>query len=246
MDRQTSTAIGQSTSSGGMGSRLRGAVEAVHGIGDNIRGTALGAVDTITRDGTKNDEIAARGRAATSEGIAKMQGRSGASTLIQDRKTVPRAELSSNATASATGNAPHGAGVGGHHAGQSVTRPSTDPDPNAYGTDMGAFTAGPGPEANINDHDRAVPGGGLPPKVPAGPPSSEVGHHHREDAISANPGDPLPLQGVQPPLPSRDGAPGAADAGSGSGGVGGFDPRVHQIAGTNTNRNIPPGAGSYT
>ncbi|KAG5220826.1 hypothetical protein IMY05_C4509001000 [Salix suchowensis] len=47
------------------------------GVGDNIRGTALGLVDTATGDGVANDEIARRGRAETSEGFAKLMGRGG-------------------------------------------------------------------------------------------------------------------------------------------------------------------------
>ncbi|KAF9501197.1 hypothetical protein BDN71DRAFT_1439507 [Pleurotus eryngii] len=66
-----------SSSHGGLGDRVRGGFQAVHGVGDNIRGTALGLVDTATGDGVANDEIARRGRAETSEGFAKLMGRGG-------------------------------------------------------------------------------------------------------------------------------------------------------------------------
>ncbi|KAF7441092.1 hypothetical protein PC9H_001441 [Pleurotus ostreatus] len=66
-----------SGSRGGLGDRVRGGFQAVHGVGDNIRGTALGLVDTATGDGVANDEIARRGRVETSEGFAKLMGRGG-------------------------------------------------------------------------------------------------------------------------------------------------------------------------
>ncbi|KAL4261877.1 hypothetical protein AB1N83_008121 [Pleurotus pulmonarius] len=66
-----------SGSRGGLGDRVRGGFQVVHGVGDNIRGTALGLVDTATGDGVTNDEIARRGRVETSEGFAKLMGRGG-------------------------------------------------------------------------------------------------------------------------------------------------------------------------
>lgn len=44
------------------------------GLGENIRGTALGAVDTVGNKGyTENDEIARRGRVELEQGKANMQ-----------------------------------------------------------------------------------------------------------------------------------------------------------------------------
>lgn len=44
------------------------------GVGDNIRGTFLGAVDTATGHQSENADIAARGRMEASQGMAKMRG----------------------------------------------------------------------------------------------------------------------------------------------------------------------------
>uniref|UniRef100_A0A0W0GBW5 Uncharacterized protein n=1 Tax=Moniliophthora roreri TaxID=221103 RepID=A0A0W0GBW5_MONRR len=55
--------------------RSRGAVDAVHGAGENIRGTALGAADTVAHDqSAKNDEIAATGRNEWANGLARIRG----------------------------------------------------------------------------------------------------------------------------------------------------------------------------
>lgn len=45
------------------------------GVGENARGTLLGAVDTVTNEGpTKNDEIARHGRLEMERGLANMKG----------------------------------------------------------------------------------------------------------------------------------------------------------------------------
>ncbi|KIM75298.1 hypothetical protein PILCRDRAFT_13712 [Piloderma croceum F 1598] len=61
-------------SKAGIGSKIRGAAEVVHGVGDNVRGTFLGAIDTATGRQSENDEIAARGRMEVSQGMAKIRG----------------------------------------------------------------------------------------------------------------------------------------------------------------------------
>lgn len=44
-------------------------------MGDNIRGTMLGAVDTVSKTGeTKNDFIAQKGRQETADGLSKLKG----------------------------------------------------------------------------------------------------------------------------------------------------------------------------
>lgn len=44
------------------------------GVGENIRGTALGAADTAAGHQTNNDSIAAQGRMEAQQGLAKMRG----------------------------------------------------------------------------------------------------------------------------------------------------------------------------
>jgi len=62
---------------GGIGSKLKGAAQVVHGIGESIRGTVLGAADTITHSPTgeaKNEAIASKGKAEFEEGLSKIRG----------------------------------------------------------------------------------------------------------------------------------------------------------------------------
>ncbi|KIK70536.1 hypothetical protein GYMLUDRAFT_279025 [Collybiopsis luxurians FD-317 M1] len=60
-----------------IGNKIKGAADTVHGIGENIRGTALGAVDTIAHDRegeTRNDAIGQKGRLETQQGLERMSG----------------------------------------------------------------------------------------------------------------------------------------------------------------------------
>ncbi|KAF8060708.1 hypothetical protein FPV67DRAFT_1511207 [Lyophyllum atratum] len=51
------------------------------GVGENIRGTALGAIDTFTqKQRSAHEEIVRRGREETEEGLAKLRGRSAPGT----------------------------------------------------------------------------------------------------------------------------------------------------------------------
>ncbi|KAJ7576123.1 hypothetical protein C8J56DRAFT_973146 [Mycena floridula] len=65
-----------------MTSKIKGAFEVIHGVGDNIRGTALGAVDTVTKSGeTKNDRVAEKGRLETQDGLQKLKGKSATASV---------------------------------------------------------------------------------------------------------------------------------------------------------------------
>ncbi|KAH6903390.1 hypothetical protein BKA70DRAFT_1300848 [Coprinopsis sp. MPI-PUGE-AT-0042] len=59
-----------------VGGRIWGLWEVIHGLGDSIRGTALGAIDTMTHsDSRKYDTIASEGRAEMQRGLANLAGR---------------------------------------------------------------------------------------------------------------------------------------------------------------------------
>ncbi|KAJ6628619.1 hypothetical protein B0H10DRAFT_1990581 [Mycena sp. CBHHK59/15] len=56
--------------------KLKGGVRVAKGLGDNVRGTTMGAIDTVEhRDSSVNDEIARRGRMEIEQGIAMIKGR---------------------------------------------------------------------------------------------------------------------------------------------------------------------------
>ncbi|KAF8999644.1 hypothetical protein BDQ17DRAFT_745382 [Cyathus striatus] len=166
------------------GNRVRGVFEVVHGVGDNIRGTALGAVDTMGHNGlTKNDEIARQGRLETQRGMAHLKepplgtqpgeqglpGSTGPATYSHDatRETgigsYPN-DPTGNPPMGNTGN--RGYGDGAHH--------------QVPGADT---TQGTGPYANSSYPAQSSNGA-------EGYPS-----HHRDDAISGVP--PSQLDEVQ-------------------------------------------------
>ncbi|KAK7017410.1 hypothetical protein R3P38DRAFT_2987424 [Favolaschia claudopus] len=62
---------------GGIANKIKGAAQAINGLGENVRGTFLGGVDTVVhRDASsaKNDAIAAQGREQVERGMQNMSG----------------------------------------------------------------------------------------------------------------------------------------------------------------------------
>ncbi|KAF9457361.1 hypothetical protein BDZ94DRAFT_1273369 [Collybia nuda] len=65
------TGAGATAGAGGVGTKLKSAYHVIHGLGENVRGTTLGAVDTATnKGGSENDEIARKGRLEMEQGLA--------------------------------------------------------------------------------------------------------------------------------------------------------------------------------
>ncbi|KAJ7231401.1 hypothetical protein B0H12DRAFT_1328285 [Mycena haematopus] len=63
---------------GGIGSKVKGAAQTLNGLGENVRGTILGGVDTVFRkDSSANDAIAAKGRQQLADGMANIERGSG-------------------------------------------------------------------------------------------------------------------------------------------------------------------------
>ncbi|KAF5392425.1 hypothetical protein D9757_002294 [Collybiopsis confluens] len=59
-----------------VGNKIKGAASTFHGIGESIRGTALGAVDTIAHDKEgemKNDAIGQKGKLEAEQGMQRMR-----------------------------------------------------------------------------------------------------------------------------------------------------------------------------
>ncbi|KAJ4485671.1 hypothetical protein J3R30DRAFT_3441121 [Lentinula aciculospora] len=89
-----------------VGNKVKGAFNTVHGIGENVRATALGAVDTIAHDKegeVKNDQIAQQGRFETERGMEQMSGRSrNMNAMANYDTTTADPTLSANSTANTT------------------------------------------------------------------------------------------------------------------------------------------------
>ncbi|KAJ7808644.1 hypothetical protein B0H13DRAFT_1972003 [Mycena leptocephala] len=73
----------KSSTSAGIGMKVKGGVQVAKGLGHSVRGTTMSAIDSVEhRDSSGNDEIARRGRMEIDQGIAMIKGRSMNSTTI--------------------------------------------------------------------------------------------------------------------------------------------------------------------
>ncbi|KAJ7733020.1 hypothetical protein B0H16DRAFT_1580365 [Mycena metata] len=176
---------------GGIGSKIKGAAQTINGIGENVRGTILGGVETaLHKDSSQNDAIAAKGRSQTADGLANLKG--GTSVNRQTNAAGPGMQggLSASGVPSAN-NPPVGQGY-------------DSMPPSTYNT-TDQFNP---------HHDQTAVAQGIPPyngpgnaqqQYARGDRPDEEPRHHRDDAISgapaaANVGNPN-LQSTQ--LPPR-------------------------------------------
>lgn len=86
----TNTAKNQGGGGGGFGSKIKGAAQIIHGLGDNIRGTALGTADRATSSVAgmqKNADLTTKGRAEFAEGMARMRGHAPAPQVVPAEST---------------------------------------------------------------------------------------------------------------------------------------------------------------
>ncbi|ETW77971.1 hypothetical protein HETIRDRAFT_388036 [Heterobasidion irregulare TC 32-1] len=81
MSSANTGAAGTGSTGTGIGAKIKGTVDVIHGIGESLRGRAMGAVDTaIGHDGQQHASIATKGREEAEMGIARMKGQSGTTT----------------------------------------------------------------------------------------------------------------------------------------------------------------------
>jgi len=107
--------------SNGLGAKIKGGIQAIHGLGENIRGTALGALDTMSEGHeTQNDEIARKGRVETEAGLAKWKGQPAPAlnTAGGATGTTNPAQASGTSDTTATNPPAIGAGVATTEAGR--------------------------------------------------------------------------------------------------------------------------------
>ncbi|KZP14311.1 hypothetical protein FIBSPDRAFT_1048852 [Athelia psychrophila] len=101
----------------GIGSKIKGAIQVVHGVGDSIRGTVLGGVDTVAGDTSSAgaaDNIATRGRAEVDQGMANLRGRGGNAASVAQTSpthTAPSVGTSVGGTGTFGGIGPTGTGT---------------------------------------------------------------------------------------------------------------------------------------
>ncbi|KAJ7159219.1 hypothetical protein C8R43DRAFT_994205 [Mycena crocata] len=145
----------EGSTSGGIGSKIKGATQVVHGIGENVRGTLLGGVDTVVhKKPTVNDEIAAKGRAEQAQGVAKIEAaHRGANPTGAHGGTHPGGGLGTSPNVPNPGDAPppsatYGAGAhpGGH-----------------VGTNQPTMHTGTDPALSLNQQPGYVPASSTQP-----------------------------------------------------------------------------------
>ncbi|KAJ7454139.1 hypothetical protein FB451DRAFT_1280293 [Mycena latifolia] len=166
----TTNTPAKSASSGGIGMKLKGGAQVAKGLGDSVRGTTFGAVDTVEgRDSSVNDEIARRGRMEIEQGIAMIKGRPVDTTTIG----------SQNATAHQNGpggslQVGWGSGINGGNA-DATTNSTGFPPPKGQEYAQNSTTAGNmksdlgrGPNAYSGNEQQQPPQyptpGGPPPQ----------------------------------------------------------------------------------
>ncbi|KAJ7466214.1 hypothetical protein B0H11DRAFT_60084 [Mycena galericulata] len=108
----TSTSTSNTTGQSGLGAKIKGAAQMVHGAGENIRGTILGGVDTVVHKGpSANDEIASKGRQQTAEGLANFKGRPMAAEYTNPTGATSAAGYGNNTAGTVGSGAPQNAGL---------------------------------------------------------------------------------------------------------------------------------------
>ncbi|KAJ7092294.1 hypothetical protein B0H15DRAFT_799469 [Mycena belliarum] len=151
----------------GIGAKIKGATQMVHGAGENLRGTLLGGVDTVAhQDSTRNDAVAARGRAEHAAGAARMTGDAMTFTPCGSIETAPRPpvpQLPQTQTQTGTGYS------GASGAPANVPIPGTGMGPTSN-TSAGAAApppkhAGYGATDELNQHAAAPPAGHTYPPL---------------------------------------------------------------------------------
>jgi len=86
-----------------LGQKVKGAFQAVHGMGESIRGNAMDFVDSATGTEHKGRGAAVQGQREAETGVANMEGRppqhmAGPGTAPTTTQTAPSATAASTAT----------------------------------------------------------------------------------------------------------------------------------------------------
>ncbi|KAF9482934.1 hypothetical protein BDN70DRAFT_990718 [Pholiota conissans] len=157
------SSTGSSNGSGKVSNAVRygrGVAEVIHGVGENIRGTTLGAVDQLSKDtNLKNEEIAEKGRLETQRGLADI--RSGQSSRGQTSHVgtqSPYADPYARSAYSTTTGVP-GENQGGFQERNVATGYGSGPDVGHPETTRSGYTTGQ--TKSSNSTGTQYPGGGA-------------------------------------------------------------------------------------
>ncbi|KAG1850384.1 hypothetical protein DFJ58DRAFT_746470 [Suillus subalutaceus] len=147
----TNTSKNGGENGGGFSDKLKGAAQVIHGIGDNLRGTALGSADRATSSVAgvqKNADLVTKGRAEIAEGMARMKGHSSAPQVAPAGTAPPGTAPADQGTTAGTGTSSGtGAAVGGAAIGvtdQGRQQGTGDEKTSALAGKSGPESTGPG------------------------------------------------------------------------------------------------------
>ncbi|KAJ7493961.1 hypothetical protein FB451DRAFT_1491523 [Mycena latifolia] len=205
----TSTMNTNNTSSGqpkpGVGAKIKGAAQIVHGLGDNVRGTLLGGVDTLLhQDSSANDAIAQKGRAEHARGVARKTG----GPLAAEYYSTPAEENS----------------VTGHGVGQAAgqTNPATRTSVPQTQPQVGAYSAAPAYASHA-----PVPGTGPPaqnPRTDADAYPTKQQGYGATDTMNSQPHQGAPGAPIDAGTQDAPYDPAAAQGNTGTGGAHTYPP----------------------
>ncbi|KAJ7618243.1 hypothetical protein DFH06DRAFT_1306630 [Mycena polygramma] len=183
---------------GGIGAKIKGAAQTVNGLGENVRGTILGGVETVLhKDSTANDAIAAKGRAQQADGLRNLKGpAAGAGSVNPGAAGAYPVQPPTNegySAGSAMGqDAPQQTGAAPPPPSNSGATPYTNTVTQQASQAPPSHTGGAGMNSHDPHHDpvlaQQIPAydgpGNAQSHLARGDRPVEEPRHHRDDAIS--------------------------------------------------------------
>ncbi|KAF8551794.1 hypothetical protein OG21DRAFT_1524226 [Imleria badia] len=167
------------------GDKIKGAAHVVHGLGEDVRGTMMGAFESAEEAKGKDNDIATKGRSEIEQGIAQMKGteapggtasapESHAEGKPSDKpqeKPTEAATTKEAAVPASTTSAPESR-TEGNTGDQPQVQPTKDVPPHGAAV-PGITSAGPAPqvEGKTGDQPQEKPSKEAPGPTPAPPPS---------------------------------------------------------------------------
>jgi len=163
----------------GMGTRVKGVFETAHGVGDNIRGRTLGAIDDLTfssssESKSRHTSLADRGRTEAETGMAHMYGYADPDVYRQELSRMPNSTGTfgnGHTTGTGPGTGDVRAGQDNHYGRDGRMDGGVGKGTGGYGTDDGYGQPGvqgfeqqqPPIDRNTQMGPVAEGGGGLSP-----------------------------------------------------------------------------------
>ncbi|KAJ7088750.1 hypothetical protein B0H15DRAFT_930833 [Mycena belliarum] len=181
--------------SGGIGMKIKGGVQVAKGLGDTVRGSTMGATDSVEhRDSSVNDEIARRGRVEIEEGIAMIKGRAPNPTASAGAPGAQHgtAQLAHTGPGNSLQGQGWGTGINGGNA-DATTHTTGFPPPKGAEYAQNSTTANANARTDLGHGPNAHTGAGADSQLPQYPTNTGTGiNGGNAGAITHNTGFPPP------------------------------------------------------